>query len=98
MEKVISILWYIWNYIEIIIFLLTKKSNPINIIEQARFYFHAIFYYNKNTDLINQVAMIDNIKVKTINRFIETARLHLLKVGSNGTPIHLILKDGNLPL
>lgn len=97
MEKVISILWYIWNYIEIIIFLLTKKSNPINIIEQARFYFHSIFNYNKSTDLINQVAMTGKNKNKSNKQVRKIIGSFLLRVGWNGIPMHLILKDEELP-
>lgn len=42
-----------------------QESNPFDIIEQARFYFQAIFTYNKSTNFFNQGSMTGNSKSKT---------------------------------
>lgn len=43
MEKIIAILWSIWNYKNYSIFN-NPKFNPVDIIEQARNTLHATFF------------------------------------------------------
>lgn len=63
MEKIIITFWSIWNYRNYNAFT-NKKSNPMNIIEQARNNFHGTFYQNQSNNLVNQVVLIERYKCK----------------------------------